>query len=288
MDNIFNMYSMVNVNNMVSMDLEHLLPDFSFDCTICGHKEFMESSDVVFRCKRRVHCFCEFCYNTVINLTGCEVCRSDPKYVRDEDEIDLDACPNKSRGCTYFKRDGSDLDFQMHCAGCRLRILCCPLYKMNMSRCGWCGSLQEIEYHIRIAHPVHYGKIICDTEVTIPLNINCDESAFYFVRYHCELFYYKHRVILENRNFYIYVQMLASEDEANSYFYQVKIRKNEKTLNIMEMCHNDSTRDDYMIECEKCIIIPLKTLKKYVEDGVIRFTLSVSNSARNSLYLTMR
>lgn len=242
------------------------------ECVQCGRIKH-QCPDKRYFCRKN-HEFCEICFTLVLEVSGCISCRQDIGIYFTPMNIDLITCNNRSKGCRYEQNENEET-FEMHKNGCRYRMLYCECKVFGIENCHWYGYLPEVEEHFIQNHPDCLW-LENNFECKMLFNLDQPHRNLQLIKWRSMIFLYKHLLDVDTQKFYVSMQVIDTEKEANRYFFSYKIKNNKTAINAIINCHSDSMPFTQICEERKCVEISMKTLRDFVIDGRLWFRIDIA------------
>lgn len=100
-------------------------------------------------------------------------------------------------------------------------------------------------------------------ENVIDMSVSFDSDSYdiELIRKRNRLFWFKHRLLSEERAAYWVCQYVGPQDEAVSYCYEVVISDDVRKFAVTELCHTDAVDANEIYESGKCVVVTFDQMK---------------------------
>ena len=145
--------------------------------------------------------------------------------------------------------------------------------------CTWLGRRWQILNHVREAHP---------TTLVLKENNFCKIKEFLFhdhslttqiIEAHGELFWFHHKKDSSKSKFFIAVQYIGPEEDAEKYKYECVFTSTNSSgmeVKFIRNTHKDTESIEDVFSSEDCLCFSIHVTKNFVgEDETLRFGLKV-------------
>ncbi|CAG9763226.1 unnamed protein product [Ceutorhynchus assimilis] len=230
------------------------------------------------------HIMCKKCVESV-HLKHCPICRqpiTNRRHVAFEQLLESvrgkleTECRFSAKGCKY-KVAVSDKD--NHERDCRHRTFRCEGKIFADWTCDWTGEYSELENHFKTAHKSN-ATMQYTTKASIKVNFNHEYKDLQLISFFNgqAYFYYKHFVDKNNEKLYWTIQYVGLQSNAVHYFYEFEIANGPiRKIKVTEICYNDTKICKEIFEEEKCVVVPFKAAKSYLnENGELAFRFRIT------------
>lgn len=224
------------------------------------------------------HSFCSKCIDEKNVSARCPVCRGEICKTRNynlEDILELLPlpCPHKTQGCKFTL---TKKELVQHASECKNRLFKCQGKEFCNWDCKWNGY--DILSHFKSAH-VKYTTMEFATTASINYNDTREFKDLHIISAHHNLFWYKHKIDVDNKKAYWAFQFIGPRKNAQYYYYEFEIytqQDNTRKFKITDYCTSDAESIHDVFKSERCVVLSLEMLKSYVNDDnsySIRFRL---------------
>ncbi|KAI8442405.1 hypothetical protein MSG28_005921 [Choristoneura fumiferana] len=189
-------------------------------------------------------------------------------------------CPYQVAGCEVAL---ATCEVEEHARECFFRDMLCPLGTLNT--CFWTGKLTQLMDHFRQNHPLNCN--ICN-ESDMQVSGICEDRDMHYVYLIAQTnmhFLITVKTATVDKAVHICIQYIGSKEEARRYIYEIHINSVHDAASrvvFVERCFNDTIQVDDIFRESKCVSIPLRKLRHYVEDEKLAFKFVIKKEAQSS------
>jgi hypothetical protein len=100
-------------------------------------------------------------------------------------------------------------------------------------------------------------------ENIIDMSVSFDSDSYdiELIRKRNRLFWFKHRLLSEERAAYWVCQYVGPQEEAVSYCYELVISDDVRKFAVTELCHTDAVDANVIYESGKCVVVTFDQMK---------------------------
>lgn len=259
------------ISSSIEDGLNECLPEV-LECPVC-----YECMEPPIRLCRNGHSICSKCRP---RLNNCPICRRTILLTRNfaleaVAEQCLEKCGNCDVGCNVKKTSVQDIINHMEI--CPYRLYSCE--PGRSVGCTWVGRRWQILDHMHGAHA---------TTFILKENNICKIKEFLFhdhslttqmIAAHGELFWFRHEKDSSKSKFFIAVQYIGPEKDAENYKYECKFTSTNSSgmeVKFIRNTHKDTEIIEDVFSSEDCLCVSIRVTKNFVsEDETLRFSLKV-------------
>lgn len=249
------------------------------ECPVC--LETMTAP--IFQCQSG-HSLCSSCSDNLCPSI-CPICRQNMTRIRNLqlEEIVNKAkvpCANANIGCKFTVPAGEKDE---HLKECIFRDMECPIGTV-FGKCSWQGKLQDMMNHFKERHPTNCN-VQQDTDIVLNnIRLNQDDRHFFLVQNENKMiFMLTMKLDTLSKAAYWTVQLVGCKRAAQQHIYEIQVnsRQDERRKVIfIEHCYSDTIRaDDVFRQQGKCAIVPLDSLKHFIQDSKLTFRFNIKRIA---------
>lgn len=174
------------------------------------------------------------------------------------------SCENKDVGCPERLKIS---DMQVHLKQCSFRKCACPRAHLD---CTWKGSKLQRKLHVKDNHQI-FQNIFPTFFVDLQ---GRQRQGVHFLEVYDKLFSWNWKYA--DNMLYTTVQYLEDVENADNYFYEIKVvTKTNKKFIVSHICLDETLTVSETLQGESCLVIPLRLFKLFKENNVVLISIVI-------------